>query len=224
MPFFTIITITKSNPAGFQKTKQSIESQSFKDFEWVVIDGDVEPDNGIYDAMNKGLSRAKGRYLVFMNAGDVFANASVLQMIFDRHNNADIVYGDSIEGGYLKASKPHDQIARGLFTHHQSIYYKRSAIGDLQYDEAYPVAADYKFTAQLLKNGATAHYIPSPSSIFETGGLSQKNVKQGRLEQVKIREQLGLSAPWTPYRQYVAQTVKSISCPLYWFIKRLIHR
>jgi len=221
MPFFSVITITKNNQYGFTKTKQSIESQSFDDFEWVVIDGDVEPDNGIYDAMNKGMTRASGDYIVFMNAGDEFANEHTLKTVFDNHDGADLIYGDAIEGGHVKHARSHQLIAQGLFTYHQSIYYKRCVIGDLRYDETYPIAADYKFTAQFLFKDARAHYIPQPLCVFDVGGVSQLNAKQGRVEQSRIRRELGINAPFTPYRQYIGWTIKNYCEPLYWCIKKI---
>ena len=220
MPFFSIITITKQNSDGFRKTKQSIESQSFKDFEWIVIDGDVEPDNGIYDAMNKGLSRAQGDYVVFMNAGDIFFDFNVLRDIFDDCNGADLIYGDAIEGEFYKKARPHNMIACGLFTHHQAMYYKRTTIADLRYDEAYPIAADYKFTAQVILNDALAHYIPKPLCVFEMGGVSQRNAAQGRAEQAQIRRELGVKSTWwVPVRQWAGCMFKRLNPSLFYKIR-----
>ncbi len=209
----SIITITKSNPHGFAKTKHSVDSQTYSDFEWVVIDGDIEPDNGIYDAMNKGINRANGDYLIFMNAGDEFADEDTLLSILKYQ--ADFIYGDAIEENYLKKSKHHTQITKGMITHHQSMIYRRSVIGDLRYDEKYIIAADYKFTIEYLGRCRSFLKLDMPICIFETGGVSQQNAKQGRIEQVQIRDELGLPNAATPYRQWVGQVLKAICPKLY---------
>ena len=221
MVFFSVVTIVKNNPFGFNKTKQSVDLQFFKDFEWIVVDGDVEPDNGIYDAMNKGVARAQGQYIVFINAGDQFASVTTLQDVHELCDGADIVYGDAIEDGHMKKAKSHDAIAQGLFTHHQSIYYNLNAVGDLRYDESYPIAADYKFTAQMMLSDPTVRYIAQALCVFETGGVSQINANQGRAEQRHIRQELGLWAPFTPLRQWFGHWIKSKCASLYWGIKKI---
>jgi len=213
---FSIITITKNNPNGFQKTRQSIESQIYSGFEWVVIDGDVEPDNGIYDAMNKGVDRASGDYLIFMNAGDEFADDNVLSDI--SKYKADFIYGDSFEFGFLKKSKHHSDLHKGMITHHQAMIYRRSVIGDLRYDESYPIAADYKFTIEYLKRCRSFLKLNKPICIFEVGGVSQKKAKQGRIEQIQIRNELGVVNGLTPYRQWVGQIIKK-TCPTGVYLK-----
>lgn len=203
---FSIITITKNNPNGFQKTKQSVESQTYSNFEWIVVDGEREPDNGIYDAMNKGVTRANGKYIIFMNAGDMFADKNTLCDV--AKFEADFIYGDAIEGGFIKRAKPVSKINAGMITHHQAMIYKRDVIGDLQFDETYSLAADYKFTVEFLRLTNSIQYINQPLCIFEMGGMSQKNASESREQEIKIREELKIFSPFTPYRQSLAQVLK----------------
>src|SRR5690606_1825584 len=93
-----LITVTKDNLFGLQVTAQSIQAQSEKDYEWIVIDGAStdgtqdylqsapaawisETDRGIYDAMNKGIERATGRYVLFLNAGDMLSDPDILSTL-----------------------------------------------------------------------------------------------------------------------------------------------
>lgn len=210
---FSVITITKDNPDGFARTRESVKAQSFFDYEWIVVDGDIEPDDGIYDAMNKGISRAGGTFLIFLNAGDTFAAPDVLARLAS-FAAYDFLYGDAIEGGHMKPAR--HSIAYGMPTHHQAMAFRR---GDLRYDTRYQVAADYKFTAQAMAQGR-CKYAGFPICVFEQGGLSQRKTALARQEQILIRRELGIHAPFAPALQRLSLIMKKAAPALYWMARR----
>src|SRR5659263_50658 len=117
----SIITVNLNNDDGLPKTIESILSQSFIDYEYLIIDGgstdnslDIlikyanritywvsEPDKGIYNAMNKGIAHATGEWIIFMNSGDVFRNDEVLANVFksDIEAQTQIIYGNTLVKG-----------------------------------------------------------------------------------------------------------------------------
>lgn len=239
---FSIITITRNHLGGLEATAQSLRDQLYRNFEWIVIDGAStdgtlaflracsdadwisEPDGGIYDAMNKGIDRARGDYLLFLNAGDILAGPDVLDRVAQITEGSDIIYGDSIESGHIKPARPHSRALWGLFTHHQALFYRRAAIGAVRYDTGLRVAADYKFTLTLLRAGVRAAHIPLAVCIFEPGGLSQRQARTGRVEQWRIRRDLracgGLQNAMIFTAQTALMTLRRVSPGLYWFLKR----
>jgi len=110
-PKLSIITVNLNNAEGLRKTIESVVTQTFTDFEYIIIDGGStdgsveiiklyadkitywvsEPDKGIYNGMNKGIMVAKGEYCQFLNSGDWLVNENVLKEVFA---DVDIVYGD----------------------------------------------------------------------------------------------------------------------------------
>ena len=112
----SIITINYNNCAGLKKTIDSVVAQTYRDFEWIVIDGGStdgsralieqnashlsywvsEPDHGVYHAMNKGLDAAQGEYLLFLNSGDWLVAADTLEKCQLDSTSADVLYGDSL--------------------------------------------------------------------------------------------------------------------------------
>lgn len=243
-PFFSIVTVTRNNLPGLRATAASVVTLSTSDYEWIVIDGDSsdgskaylqtltahwtsEPDRGIYDAMNKGLRQATGDYVIFMNAGDVFASRDVLAEIkvaLDyRKIQPDFIYGDAIEDGHPKMARPHRKIASGMFTHHQAMLYRRAALDDIRYDLQYEIAADYDFTARVLQKGGDVFYFPMPICTFEPGGISQQRVTQGRREQSAIRRTLGLCGPLSnaliEWKQSLGWIMRTRAKSVYWYLK-----
>lgn len=242
-PTFSIITITLNNLEGLRKTHNSIKNLREDDFEWIIIDGastdgtikflnDLniphisESDKGLYDAMNKGIDNAHGDYLIFMNAGDCFANADALSAINTSHT-LDFIYGDALEvleGQQItKKSRAHDKITQGMITHHQSMIYRRDAIGDQRYNLTYKIAADYDFTYRFIKRVKNIAYHPAPICIFESGGLSERNAAQGRKEQYKIRKNLKVAFfqnAKTYLQQMMIYKLRCLSPRLYWSLKR----
>ncbi len=192
-PLFSIITITKDDPDGFDKTKQSLETQTCRDFEWIVIDGNNEADSGIYNAMNKGLDRSQGGYILFLNGGDILADPETLTLI-TRHIDvfpSDFIYGDAMEHDgmhfHIKRARKHTTLWRGMFTHHQAMIYKRDCINGLRFDETYKIAGDFDFTARFLKKAKNFSYIPAPLCLFGRGGISQTQARLGRSEEMRSR-------------------------------------
>ena len=199
-PFFTIVTVCLNNLDGLKCTYQSLKEQSCKDYEWIVVDGESndgtvewirslaegscrwisEPDKGLYDAMNKGIDIATGRWLLFLNSGDELATADVLERVVevsDRHVKAAMIYGDALErmddgALVLKPAHSASRVWYGMFTHHQAMIYQRDFVGAQRYRLDYRIAADYAFTCELLGRHAEAIHEPLPVCIFEGGGIT----------------------------------------------------
>lgn len=249
-PLFTIITVTYNNLAGLKRTAESIHAQNLKDYEWIVIDGGSsdgsaewlkesnanwvsEPDRGIYDAMNKGIRKSSGQYLLFLNAGDTLANTDVLRSLAGEVQNQkaapDFIYGDSLEldqsGKQLnKPARSYKKILSGMFTHHQAMLYRRAALGNLTYSQRYDIAADYDFTLRFLKKSKNILYWPHPVCVFEAGGVSQQQAFKGRAEQFEIRQNLGVS-PNTNAAIFITQTaawhLRKLFPFVYWALKNV---
>lgn len=250
-PYYSIVTVTKNNLVGLEATAHSITLQTtdqWRDYEWIVIDGHSddgtekflketnkngmnvnwisEHDDGLYDAMNKGIERSNGVYIIFMNAGDTFAEDDILEKIQNDIDEPlpDLIYGDALEENeqgiqYYKHARSHRLIHKGLFTHHQAMLYRRDKISDLRFNLNYQYAADYDFTARFLKRNPYAHFLNQPICIFESGGMSQQNASKSRNEEFQIRKALKVPVYKNiavTLRQLTAQIIRRINAPLYW--------
>lgn len=215
---FTVITVCFNNLAGLKSTYESLKKQVYNTYEWIVIDGASkdgtadwlaslgdsninwisEPDNGIFDAMNKGLDKSGGDFLVFMNSGDLFADSEVLQTISDEINRSTtevaFIYGDSLdfeENGKTLYRKARDVsfYTKGMFAQHQSMYFNRDFLGALNYNIKYPVTADYAFIGSyILKIGSKKIiYINKPLCKFLLGGTNEQKRFKGLKEDYHIR-------------------------------------
>lgn len=109
-----------------------------------------------------------------------------------------------------------------MFTHHQAMLYRRTALGDLRYDLRYKIAADYDFTIRFLQRAENILYCPFPICLFENGGISQLEALRGRREQFYIRKEAGQNLPGNIFI-FAAQTLNLFlrrKCPrLYRFLK-----
>ena len=201
---FSIITVCHNDLHGLELTFRSVIGQSCNDYEWIVIDGNSEDgtvawlsglnfprlrwsseaDNGIFDGMNKGIGSANGKYLIFMNSFDEFANEDVLKNISSAIQESspepEFIYGDAIDVSldlkeyYKKARKP-KQLWRGMFTSHQSMIFKNR--NDLLYPLKYKYASDYAYIALHLKGIPDDRilYLKQPFCKFKLGGYNEIN-------------------------------------------------
>lgn len=198
----SIITICY-NDKNLEKTCKSIINQSWQEFEWIVIDGGSseeiqklwnkykfrintfvsEKDNGIYDAYNKGIRLASGKYLLFLNSGDSLSDKDVLRDIFkDKEYNADILYGDTkfIKNKLLsfgKIIKPADKIDDVYFINENictpSTFIRRELFNKLGYfNLQYKIAADLEKWIVFQQNGANFQKIHRLVSNFDLSGIS----------------------------------------------------
>lgn len=223
-PLFSIITVCKNNLQGLQATGDSIRSQSGRTFEWLVIDGEsddgspaflselklsylrfwIEADESHFDAMNKGIERSQGDYLLFLNAGDLFHDPDVLARVVEKVGDGDWLIGDAIDQieenkRIYKKARPLRYILHSLPSSHQAIFFRRIAIGDVRYrPNKFPISGDYAFAAEIYQAGhRTTTYLGFPICIFLLGGISTQN-RRGLLRDARTvqKEILGLKLPF----------------------------
>lgn len=195
----SIITINLNNRSGLQKTFDSISTQSFKEFEYIVIDGASidgstnlildntrvnfwisEKDKGTYDAMNKGILHAKGDYLLFLNSGDYLADTEVLAHAVPHLKRYDIIYGDILFAGNEEKEYyyyPEKLSFYHMFTAslgHPSTFIKKDLFLKYGlYDLKYPIIADWVFFMEtIVKHRVSTKHINKVISVFDLNGVS----------------------------------------------------
>lgn len=175
----SIISINRNNATGLRKTIESVVTQTYTDFEYIVIDGAStdesvniikefadkidywvsEPDKGIYNAMNKGILKAKGEYLLFLNSGDWLVDEQVVSDFCNCNLNQDVVCGNIylIENGEIKLAKSPEKekldfnyLFHGSLLHPASFIRKELFVKYGFYNEQYKIIADWEFFLRVI--------------------------------------------------------------------------
>jgi len=212
----SVVTVCLNSRDLIERTLRSVIDQSYPLIEYIVIDGgstdgtldilgrysehiDVlvsERDDGIYDAMNKGLERAKGSIICFLNSGDYFYDANVVESVvkaFEENPGCEIVEGDIVfydgkeeEYRAIQKESPIGLARRGI--HHQAVFARMSLFREYGlFDTGFRIYGDLDwFLRCILGKGARVVHIGIPISYYLRGGLSETQRERRFLEKTTV--------------------------------------
>ena len=216
-PLFSIITVTWNAAAVIAPTLDSVQRQTSSDYEMLLMDGAStdetlsmvrqasiaglrvfsEPDKGLYDAMNKGIARAHGRYLIFLNAGDAFADDAVLARLARlATGNPGVIYGQTqlVDAGRNVVGKRHltapkrltaNSFLNGMVVCHQAFVARRDLVP--QYDMQYRLSADYDWCIKVLrKSSHNAYAGEAPIISYLSDGMTTQHHRASLWERYLI--------------------------------------
>jgi glycosyltransferase involved in cell wall biosynthesis len=218
-PIVSVITIVYNGEAVLEATIQSVLKQDVAHVEYIIIDGGSkdktveiiqrynehldywisEPDQGIYDAMNKGLNAATGEYVWFMNAGDHVHGEQVFSKLFALHPHADVYYGEAnfvnearevlgtrseVSTRKLPEALTWTDMIYGMAVCHQSFIARRALVN--LYDVQYRCSADIDWVIEVLKKAKTIVNAHAVLSDYLVGGFSMKQQKLAWKERWQI--------------------------------------
>lgn len=216
MEKISVITICYNSEKFIEQTINSVITQDYPNIEYIIVDGNSkdntvhiikqyqykifkwisEKDNGIYDAMNKGIKMATGDWVIFMNSGDKFSSKTILSEVFKSEikRQIQIIYGNVIMdwGDYkdYKKAYPLNGISYRMAFCHQSVFVRRSILLENLFDLSYIYAADYnQFYNLYYKYSANIfEYVPVYIAECDTSdSFSRKNMLPMWLEYMRIR-------------------------------------
>jgi glycosyltransferase involved in cell wall biosynthesis len=212
----SIITINKNNVLGLEKTFNSVRSQINKNFEYIVIDGGSldksieliqkneslfsywisEDDSGIYNAMNKGINKASGKYCLFLNSGDYLASENISEIFIKNNFDSDVVYGNllvikdnKLEGKIIGKEKLSfmDLYLSNVIKHQSSFIKKEMLIKHGLYNENLKIVADWEFFLKTIGYGkANYKYLNLDVAYFDNNGISNNSDKLVKLERSRV--------------------------------------
>lgn len=235
----SVITINYNNALGLKKTLDSVFNQTSKDFEYIVIDGASsddsvevikeyeniitywvsEPDKGIYNAMNKGIARAKGDYCIFMNSGDVFYEKSTIERVLVNLDGTAVITGSTkFANGIIEAPSEITFVnfLRNTLAH-QSSFIKTALLKKYGYDENYKIVSDWKFWIQVLVlDNLSYKSIDIVVSEYDLTGISITNTALRESERQKVLQSL---IPMRILSDY-EKDMNLIDNSLYWQIRQ----
>lgn len=197
-PKISVVTVSYNAATTIEKTIQSVIYQSYPNIEYIIIDGgstdgtiDVikkyedriaywvsEPDKGIYDAMNKGISRVTGSFVGIINADDWYAQNAIEIMAnhIISYPEIDFFYGDMIvyysEKKQSLRHSDHIEMKKGICVTHPTSFVRKSVYDEKQFSLNYKMAGDYDFMLWCFMNGKKFMDTHQVISYFTPGGLS----------------------------------------------------
>ena len=225
---YSIITVNYNNKEGLRHTIESVIHQTYHEYEFIVIDGgstdgstDVlkeyddqidywvsEPDGGIYQGMNKGIRKATGEYLNFMNSGDCFYSNDILEKVSSYQSDADFIVGkdyhfnNETHQGHVSIQPPRTTMIHFFVAtiDHQSSFIKRDLFKESLYDESHRLVSDWIFfTEKIVKEKKQVQFIPDIVCRREEGGISEQ---QREKNQKEIHQFLCQFLPHGVYEDY----------------------
>lgn len=221
----SIITVCYNSANTIEKTILSVASQTYNDIEYIIVDGsssdgtvDIvnnnsevvtifisEPDNGLYDAMNKGIAMATGDLVGILNSDDTFKSNTVLEELAQFHtsNDLDASVGNIIQHNYKneiirlyssKNWKP-EKLSFGFMPPHPSIFFKRDLFDKYGlYNLSFKIGADYELiTRFFLKNGISWEYSGITTTSMLVGGVSSSGYSSYKLITKEIKKALKMN-------------------------------
>lgn len=236
---------------------QSVFDQSFTDYEYIIIDGGStdgsteyielhsgkiaywisEKDDGVYDALNKGVCKSNGDYLMFLNSGDYLMAPDILNDCFKLVENpgADIYYGDMIiepiPGETIIKEHPKELSIDWLENNtinHQSAFIRRALFFELGlYNNKYSLAADHAFFIKCMVNGKKYEHLPVAIVYYDLTGMSSKKNEAYRseMETIKLLEVPGfvrqLQKENKAYKMIMGHKIMKIGLKLDKFYQRM---
>ncbi len=216
-PFLSIITVNLDDRDGLARTLASIASQSLDDRELIVVDGGStdgsvelirasgalatewisERDRGVYDAQNKGLARARGTYVLFLNSGDALAAPDALERLLTGPPEEAVVYGDALiahDDGHREPWTFPDHLTFDYLMEetlpHPATAIRRSLFERLgPYDVSLRIAADYElFLKAIVMEGVSTRHVRYPIAVHAAGGTSWTDPAAAAAERRKVQE------------------------------------
>ncbi len=229
----SIITVSFNSAATIGETLKSVSAQNYPDIEHIVIDGGStdgtqalvrdcgahvavmvsEPDRGIYDAMNKGIDRATGEIVAFLNADDIYQDVGVVSLVVQamKGGRLDAVFGDAI---FFNPGSPEktirrfsskrfspDKIAWGWMPAHPTLFIRREIFDRFgPFSTDYRIAGDYEFVARSFwRRQLRYQYLPNVLVKMRTGGISTSGFRNTLLlnrEVMRACRENGIPTNW----------------------------
>lgn len=211
----SVITVNYNDREGLLSTIQSVVGQTFKDYEYIIIDGGStdgsvevirqnkeyitywvsEPDRGIYNAMNKAIKVASGDYCIFMNSGDCFYTNDVIEKALTFLDGTDIVYGNThYTDGMIRYSKDEPDLFSFFYVScwcHQSTFIKTFLLKKYLYDDTLRIVADWKFLLQtVIKDNCSFKAIDQNISLYDSTGISSTNKELYEKERTSVLNEM----------------------------------
>jgi glycosyltransferase involved in cell wall biosynthesis len=213
-PKLSVITVVYNGIAAIERTMLSVLNQTYPNIEYILIDGlstdgtlEVikkyqdriklisEKDEGIYDAMNKGLAIATGDYVLFMNAGDEIYAPDTVAKVFATADEADIYYGETemiTDNGQSQGRRRHKapevftwrSFKYGMNVSHQAIYIKRGLTEP--YNRQYHLSADIDWIIRAARKAKKIIKIDGYVAKYLVGGMSKQRHRQSLQERFDI--------------------------------------
>lgn len=224
MPFFSVITVVRNAVSTIEDCIKSVETQSFRDFEYIVVDSLSddgtseliskhldsidkyvrEKDSGIYDAMNKAIAMCEGEYIGIINADDAYFEDSLkrIHAAITKNPEAEIIYGgvEFLSPGTGSLLVDHSNLAQTMIAH-PSCFVSTHTYRELgAFDSSFKIAADYEFMLRAFSAGVVFHNTGENLAKYRPGGASAKHRFKSIRETISIQAQY---LKWSnPYRKY----------------------